>query len=105
MGKMETIQSADSDPNYISGYTSIEDDIFIPKGCYIGSGSDEVPIIFNSGCTITVTPYLSDFICPPTPIKKRMKGLSGSVKVDGQEFVDWFVKDDYGVTQHLKVHA
>ena len=84
--RMETIQSSGSDPNHISEYTSVDNDIFFPTGCYIGS--DDVPIIFGSGCTITVTPHLSDFIYPPTPVNKRMKGLSGSVKVDGQGFVD-----------------
>ena len=86
MGRIETIQSSGSDPNHVSGYTSTENDIFIRKGCYVGI--DDVPIIFDSGCTIAVTPHLSDFICPPTPVNKRMKGLYGSVKVDRQGFVD-----------------
>ena len=75
MENMNTIQSLGPDPQDASDYTSIEDDIFIPKGCYAGSNTS--PIIADSGYTIAVTPHLSDFICPPTPFNKSMKERQG----------------------------
>ena len=39
----------------ISGFTAIDDDLFIPKGVY--KDKTGVDIIFDSGCTHAVTPY------------------------------------------------
>ena len=82
MGEMDTIQTLESATQCAGCYTSIDNDIFTPKLFYVSS--DEVPITFDSGCTIAVTPYMSDFFSTYTPVNKTIKGLSGSVKAVGQ---------------------
>ena len=43
-------------------YTALfEDDLFVPKGLYMDSGG--IPMVFNSMCTITITPYKDDVLC------------------------------------------
>ena len=61
--------------------------------------------MFDSGCTVAVTPHLSDFIRPPAKATKTMNGLSSKASVEAEEMVAWHFLDDYGVTQRVKVRA
>ena len=56
-----------------SSLTALDDNLFLPTELYVKS--DNIPIIFDSDCTIAMTPHLKDFITPPTPVNKSMKGL------------------------------
>ena len=40
-------------------FTAIQDDSFAPKG-YYSSEDEKAPIVFDSGCSVAVTPYASD---------------------------------------------
>lgn len=53
-------------------FTALEDDLFPPRGYY--ARIDDVPIIFDSRCTHTVTPFITDFIGRITLVDKRMNG-------------------------------
>ena len=61
--------------------------------------------MFDSGCTVAVTPHLSDFIRPPTKVTKTMNGLSSKASVSAEGMVAWYFLDDYGSTQRVKVRA
>jgi hypothetical protein len=57
--------------------------------------SDDVPIILDSGCSITVTNDPSDFL--PNSLRKsqftEVKGISAGLKIDGIGVVSWRLKD------------
>ena len=52
------------------GYTAITDDLFLPTGYY--TDSQQMNIVFDSGCTTSVTPNKSDFIGEITTVNKIM---------------------------------
>ena len=55
--------------------------------------------MFDSGCSLVVTPYENYFIGPITEINKSMNGLSASVEVVGEEKIIRSFRDDYGVSK------
>ena len=65
----------------------------------------DIPVVFDSGCTISITPYKEDFVGGLTPVKKTITGLSSTVEVEGEGTVWWSFYDDYGVIHHIKVKA
>ena len=83
---------------------NIEDDLYLPKSCYIGIGGHR--ILFDSGCTTTVTPYLDDFVGGIKYVKGReMQGLSATTKVVGIGMVEWDFQDDYGIKHTIRIKA
>ena len=84
-------------------FTALEDDLFAPSGFYIANG--DKPIVFDSGCSIAVTPHLEDFGGEIKKVQKTMTGLSSTAQVEGEGMVNWSFYDDYGVIQHVKVKA
>ena len=61
------------------------------------STRSDIPIIFDSGCSFSLTPVLEDFI---GPLEKTgvgdMTGLKDSVKVYGVGWAEWAVRDVFG---------
>ena len=81
---------------HIHRYTGIEGDLFLPIGLYVGS-RDQIPIIFNFGCSIAVILCKDDFSGPITPVNKTMIGLGTNAQVVGEGMVKWVFRYDYGV--------
>ena len=71
----------------------MEDDLFIPKEIYVGSYSK--PIIFDSECSITVTPHAQNFVGEFRSVNKSILGLNGTTEVEGEGMVEWMFRDDY----------
>ena len=65
-----------------SGFTDLETNLFRPMGLY--TGSDYKPVVFDSGCTLAVTPFKSDFEGPINPVEKHMNGLGATAKETGE---------------------
>ena len=84
-------------------FTALDDDLFAPKGFYADNG--DRPVVFDSGCSVSITPYKDDFVGKITHVKKTITGLSSTVQVEGEGTVLWSFYDDYGVIQHIKVKA
>ena len=78
----------------ITCYTSLDTDLYQPAGYYKDEDNDG--IIFDSGCTTTITPFTSDFEEQMTPIQKTITGLGLASEVVGKGTVRWTFKDDYG---------
>ena len=57
----------------------------VPKGYYLNDNT--TPIVFDSGCTVVVTPHITDFIRPPTKVKKTMDGLSSIASLEAEGMV------------------
>jgi hypothetical protein len=59
--------------------------------------SDYLPIIIDSGASISITPVLSDFIGPITPLPRQtVKGLNHVIKIEGIGRVRWRIVDSNG---------
>jgi hypothetical protein len=73
---------------------------------YVANCSHGLPIVFDTGCSISVSPFREDFIGerskPPTD---SLQGLKGKVKIVGVGRVNWTVFDVYGVTRTIKMRA
>ena len=84
-------------------FTALEEDLFAPKRFYTDNG--DIPVVFDSGCTVSIIPYKDDFVGTITNVKKTITGLSSTVEVEREGTVLWSFYDDYGVIQHIQVHA
>ena len=59
--------------------------------------------MFDSGCTLAVTPFESDFQGPITPVKKQMNGLGATAQVTGEGTIGFIFRYDYGVDKYIQV--
>ena len=50
------------------GLNGLVDDVFIPVGMYVND--NDINIVFDTGCSVAVTPYREDFIGPITKVNK-----------------------------------
>ena len=80
-------------------FTALEDELFMTKGFYVDVGDKSV--VFNSGCTISITPFKEDFVGDISPVRNTITGLSSTVEVEGEGTVVWSFYDDYGVMHHI----
>ena len=104
MNKIEPFQNGRGGKDGLCGFTSIEEDIFILVGIYVGA-LDDIPIIFDSGCSVTMMPNDEDFYGLITPVNKTMMRLGATAKVKGEALIKWVFRDDYGVKQAVCVRA
>jgi hypothetical protein len=74
---------------------------------FLADDSDnELPIVFDTGCSLSVTPYEDDFVEDlRRPDVDDMKGLSDSVQVKGMGTVEWNVRDVHGKTGIIRTRA
>ena len=65
-------------------------------------GDDLLPIVIDSGASISLTAIYNDFVSPirPTTITE-LKGLSHTTKVHGVGNVAWIVRDVFGATRTI----
>ena len=63
-------------------FTAIDGDLYVPKGYYIQE--DNTKIIFDSGCSVSIAPFTSDFVGPLLPSNKTIGELTGKAKVEGE---------------------
>ena len=89
--------------HFVHCFTAFHDDLFVSKGFYITSGDS--PIVFDSGCTIAVTPHLEKFVGKMSKVKNEMTGILSTAKVEGEGNVNWTFYDDYGAIKHVTVKA
>ena len=61
--------------------------------------------MFDSGCSVAVTPNIQVFIKPPTTVQKTMNGLSSVTSVEGEGMVEWNFLNYYGISQIIKVRT
>lgn len=73
---------------------------------YSVSSSDGMPIVFDTGASMSVTPRIEDFIGKPeVPTTDALYGLKGKIKIVGTGVVSWNVFDINGVTRKIKTTA
>ena len=65
-----------------------------------------VPIVIDTGCSISVTPFLEDFASELQPAQEdSMQGLKDSVHVKGVGWVDWTIRDVFNRVALVRTQA
>ena len=68
--------------------------------------TDELPIVIDTGASVTLTPNPNDFIGPIRPSNKtKVNGLSSSTTVAGIGTVQWLIRDALGIVRQIKTEA
>ena len=74
------------DESITQAYTSLDEDLFIPTGMYIGDGKES--IIFDSRCLVSMSPSKRNVGQMLTPVSKTMMGLGAAVQVEGEGTIE-----------------
>ncbi len=73
---------------------------------YLVTRHGDVPIVLDSGCSTSITPFKEDFIGEISPQPKaEMHGLTDSVTVKGVGMVEWPVRDVFGRSATIRTCA
>lgn len=82
-----------------------------PRTCQVHlahptEGPDDMPIVFDTGCSLSITPFKEDFVDDlGEPDCKEMKGLADSTRIEGMGTVEWTVRDLYGQVGTIRTKA
>jgi hypothetical protein len=73
---------------------------------YVANSSNGLPIMFDTGGSMSITPLQQDYIgdLEPSPTES-LHGLKGKVKVAGAGRVIWTIFDLHGITRTIKPRA
>ena len=79
----------------------------VMSGAYLsGHDSSDMPIVFDTGASFSVSPLASDFVSDlETPSVDRMTGLADSVLIEGVGWVEWPIRDMFGNVHRIKTRA
>jgi hypothetical protein len=67
---------------------------------------DDLPIVIDSGCSKSLTPNKNDFVGDIEPAStKELSGLNNTIKVVGEGWVDWPIRDVFGTVRSIRTRA
>ena len=73
---------------------------------YFNKDSLALPIVIDSGATMSLTPVLSDFITPlQVPLHAHIRQVNGLIKIEGIGQVRWSMHDLFGSTATVETTA
>ncbi len=73
---------------------------------FLSSHRGDVPIVIDTGCSMSITPFIEDFVTDIEPLEElEMHGLTDSVTIVGVGTVEWPVRDVFGRVSVLKTRA
>ena len=58
--------------------------------------TDGQQLMVDNGVSVSITPYLTDFITPPQPINSKVKGIRGHAQATYKGTIQWKIQDDQG---------
>jgi hypothetical protein len=65
-----------------------------------------IPVVIDTGASVSLTPNASDFIHPIKPTKlSSLQGLGSTSRVDGQGIVEWQIRDVLGCVRTIRMEA
>ncbi|KAG7349585.1 reverse transcriptase RNA-dependent DNA polymerase [Nitzschia inconspicua] len=65
-----------------------------------------VPVVIDTGASVNLTPFASDFVGPiQPPDLKSLQGLGSSSDVVGQGLVEWQIRDVFGNVKTIRTTA
>jgi hypothetical protein len=86
-------------------FESLDSKFIRMQSIYFTDKSD-VPIVFDTGATIAVTPYEDDFISWHEPCcKLTLRGINSDCEVKGFGEVEWTLYDDNGIKRKIRTTA
>ena len=66
---------------------------------------DMVPLILDTGASVSITPFHSNFITPLQPVQHiTIKGIASGLRAEGIGDVSYTFINDSGVEQTLTLH-
>ena len=76
-------------------------------GAYLaGPEQRHVPIVIDTGCSFSISPFLNDFVTTIEPAKEiEMNGLKDSVAIQGIGWVEWPIRDVFGNVAVIRTRA
>ena len=77
-------------------------------GVYLADGrpGSNAPIVFDTGCSVSITPFEDDFVTPLVEAPHaQLDGLVDVVKVKGVGTVEWPIRDVFGQVAMLRHQA
>ena len=90
------------------GFSSEREDDDQLAGAFISADPrhGDVPIVIDTGCSHSVTPFLEDFSSELEPTaNSQMNGLKDSVAIKGDGWVDWPIRDIFGRVALVRTRA
>src|SRR5210317_466355 len=70
------------------------------------SSDDSLPIVIDTGASLSLSPNLADFVEKPRPCAlSNLHGLSGTAEVLGIGTVEWTVRDLLGEIKTIRCQA
>jgi len=75
---------------------------------YTGSqAGNDLPIVFDTGATISVSPYVEDFedLATKDLSGLSLRGITAKTSVQGAGTVNWHVRDDSGIIHSIRTRA
>ena len=78
------------------------------EGAFIADRTQgcDVPIVIDTGCSFSVTPFPEDFVTEIEPTNVLdLTGIKEKVKVKGCAFVEWPIRDVYGQVAVIRTRA
>jgi len=76
------------------GVRTHQDSVSYQTEAYLSKpGTFEVPVVIDTGCSMSVSPCAEDFQGEVEPLDQLMHGLDGAAKVHGVGWVEWPIID------------
>jgi hypothetical protein len=76
------------------------------RSVYFTNRAEELPIVIDTGASLSLTPVRSDFVGEIHSCDTRdLQGISSSTKVVGKGLVEWTVRDVFGVIRRIRTEA
>ena len=79
----------------------------VESEAYPAQGDHSVPIVIDTGASMSITPFLSDFDSAPedSPVPDLITGLAHKTTIAGVGRVSWLIDDMYGVRRRISTNA
>ena len=66
----------------------------------------DIPLIFDTGCSCSITPRKSDFVSKIIPVNnKEMQGIGHKIKIEGKGWVEWDIIDENNMIARVRTQA
>lgn len=76
------------------------------RSAYFSNKEDDVPIVIDTGASLSVSPFESDFVSNIRPTETDdLQGLSGATEVKGRGKVRWTIRDVFGSVRIIETEA
>jgi hypothetical protein len=70
------------------------------------SPEDSIPVVFDTGATISVSPHYDDFISwEQSAHDLTLNGITTRTQVKGAGVVEWTIRDDKGTRHKIRTRA